>query len=380
MADWRLISFIKQKYNLFKRLNFIDKSIIITIKSVIGGNMKKTAIIITAILSAVSLNLIMPSEILANDVENIIINRPIELSYKSKQDIYNIRKFYVAKSIFARPDYEPSEEVFGGIEDYKPWISMDWGFDSNSPNRVLETNGPSSHSRSLINPSLPAIIDYPFSIPRIPEYINDYTQMPQIMVPISAVYLKPQKEVDITYRNLIPSRGGGAYQITAINARDMGYNYMYLDKSKSTYNIKFMSNDNLSTSVKEITDFIHLGEACGVQGGCNNWSVSREDMQFNPVASVNNQPLSNNNQNTQKTNQYKSTTQVHSLSMSNDNSSSSYTSGNTTVQSINMNSGTNPNNNTSALQSGPCLFLKLWKERPSTVNSEADLNVKFIFK
>lgn len=343
--------------------------------------MKKSAIIFTVILSVISINLIMPSENLANDVENIIINRPIELSYKSKQEIYNIRKFYVAKSIFARPDYEPSEEVFGGIEDYKPWISMDWSFDPNSDNHVLETRGPSSHSRSLINPSLPAIVDYPFSIPRVPEYMDEYTQMPKIMIPVSAVYLKPQKEVDITYRNLIPSRGGGAYQITAINARDMGYKYMYLDKSKSTYNIKFMSNDNLSTSIKELSDFIHLGGACKVEGGCNNWSVSREDLQFNPIAEVNPTPSNGNNQNSQKTNQIKNTTQIHSLSMSSDNSSSLYTSNNTTVQTINMNSGTNSNNTSAASQtpSGPCLFLKFWKERPSTVNSEADLNVKFIF-
>lgn len=345
--------------------------------------MKKTAIILTAILSVISINLFMPSENLANDVENITINKPIELSYKSKQEIYNIRKFYVAKSIFAKPDYEPSEEVFGGIEDNKPWISMDWGFDPGSENHVLETRGPSSHSRCLINPSLPAIVDYPFSIPRVPEYVDEYTQMPKIMVPVSAVYLRPQKEVDITYRNLIPSKGGGAYQITAVNARDMGYKYMYLDKSKSTYNIKFMSNDNLSTSVKEISDIIHLGGACGVQGGCNNWSVSREDLQFNPIpAPVNSSAANNNSQNSQKTTQYQNTTQIHSLSMSNNSSSNSFTSNNTNVRSINMSSGVTSSNNTSAASaspSGPCLFLKLWKERPSTVNSEADLNVKFIF-
>ena len=308
--------------------------------------MKKLLSTFIGIIAVILFTSIIQTETQAADVENITINSPINLSYKSKQEIYNIRKSYVEKSIFAKPDYEPSEEVFGGIVDNKPWISMDWSFayDYNNPeNYVIETNGPSSHSRSLINPSLPVFIDYPFAIPRVPEYVSEYSIMPLLMVPVKAVYYKPQKEVDITYKKLITPKGEGGYQINAINARDMGYNYIFVDKNKSTYNIKYISNDNLSTSIKELTDFIHLGGSCKVSGGCNNWSITREDLQFRPVEEVNNTKSEQNNNQAVKQNNY--TLQSHSLSI-NGSSSSSYTQ-----------------NSAAPTSSGPCIFIKLWKEK-----------------
>ena len=270
---------------------------------------------------AISINILYPLKNKADDIQNITINQPISLNYKSKDEIYKIRKSYVEKSIFADPNYQPSEEVFGGIEDYKPWISMDWCFDynpNNPDNWVIKTAGPSSHSRSLINPSLPVLIEYPFAIPDVDQYKIQCKQIPQIMVPLSAVYSKENKEVDITYRNLIKTDARTAYELTAINARDFGYNYIFIDKGRSTLNIEYVSNDNVSMNVKDISDFIHRGDACRVNGGCNNWSRTREDLQFRysgPTKGVSN----------------------------------------------------------------PQLFVKLWKEMPSSPYSEADLNVKFIF-
>lgn len=52
-----------------------------------------------------------------NNEQNIYVAQPIPLSYKSKQEIYNIRKNAVKKSIFNYDYYEPSNEVFGQIED-----------------------------------------------------------------------------------------------------------------------------------------------------------------------------------------------------------------------------------------------------------------------
>ncbi len=270
---------------------------------------------------AISINLLYPMKNNADDIQNITINQPISLNYKSKEEIYNIRKSYVAKSIFADTNYQPSEEVFGGIEDFKPWISMDWCFNynPNDPNNwVLKTDGPSSHSRSLINPSLPVLLEYPFAIPDVQENRLQCNQISQLMVPLSAVYSKTNKEVDITYRNLVKLDDRTAYQITAVNARDFGYNYMYVDKSKSTLNIQYLTNDNVSTDVKEISDFIHLGGACKVSSGCNNWSRTREDLQFRYLGST---------------------------------------------------KGVNH----------PQLYIKLWKEMPSSPYADADLNVKLIF-
>ena len=58
------------------------------------------------------------------NIINIPFNTPPELSYKSKLEIYDIRKNAVRKSIFNTPDYIPSAEVFSMIEGNKPWISM----------------------------------------------------------------------------------------------------------------------------------------------------------------------------------------------------------------------------------------------------------------
>ncbi len=279
--------------------------------------MKKKIFAVSLVLcSAALLNFIFPMKNNADDEENITINEPIELNYKTKEEIYNIRKSYVEQSIFADSNYQPSEEVFGGIEDSKPWIALNDCVDY-STNYHANIEGPSMHSKSLINPSLPVMIDYPFYISTSPEDKYLCVQIPKIMVPLSAKYSKENKEVEITYRTLLQLRGG-AYQFTAVNAKDFGYNYIYLDKSKSTYKVDFVTNDNLSTSVKDISDFIHLGNACRIEGGCNNWSRNREDFQFKP---------------------------------------SSLAAGVAT----------------------PSLYFKLWKTMPSSPQDEADLNVKINF-
>ena len=54
----------------------------------------------------------------------IPFNSPTHLSYKPKEEIYDLRKHYVNKSIFADANYEPSNEVFGQIESNKPWNSI----------------------------------------------------------------------------------------------------------------------------------------------------------------------------------------------------------------------------------------------------------------
>ena len=58
-----------------------------------------------------------------DDFIDLKINKPTNYNYKTKNEIYDIRKSYVSKSKFAKRNYEPNEAVFGSIVDYKPW----WG-------------------------------------------------------------------------------------------------------------------------------------------------------------------------------------------------------------------------------------------------------------
>ena len=319
------------------------------------------------ILTALAISFAFPMYNNADDTQTIMINQPICLNYKSKQEIYNIRKSYVARSIFADPNYEPSEEVFGGIEDNKPWISMNWcyTYNPNQPdNYVINTSGPSSHSRSLINPSLPALIEYPFGIPGLQEYLSFCSRISAAMVPLSATYSKSKKEVEITYRKL-PNLGddNSSYQITALNARDFGYNYIYIDKTRSTLKVQYLIADNASTGVKEITDFIHLGYSCRLKSGCNNWSRVREDLQFRITGSQLSTAMKQAGNKPAQENKPASTKVVRSVSLGNNKPTSS-------SQASAANSASNL----------PQLYIKLWKNKPSSPTAPADLNVKFVFK
>ena len=70
------------------------------------------------------------------------------------------------------------------------------------------------------------------------------------------------------------------YMFNGVNARDLGYKYAYLDKKKSTYDVDFISSDNLSTGIQEFQNFIHLGSSCGHEGGCNNGSPRQHFLEF----------------------------------------------------------------------------------------------------
>lgn len=96
------------------------------------------------------------------ETQNITIpvNSPIPLSYKTKEEVYQIRKNYVNNSIFQNSNYEPSEEVYGQIEDNKPWVSMkECQYESTG---VSDVEGPSEESRFIINPPLLVGVNYAF--------------------------------------------------------------------------------------------------------------------------------------------------------------------------------------------------------------------------
>ena len=56
------------------------------------------------------------------------------------------------------------------------------------------------------------------------------------------------------------------FELIAYNARDLGYNYLYIDRWQSK-NIKFIFSGSEPIL---ITHYIHRGQSCGYSGGCNN--------------------------------------------------------------------------------------------------------------
>lgn len=214
----------------------------------------------------------------STDAKKITVNQPTALSGKSKAEIYKLRKDYVSQSIFVKSNYEPSEEVFGGIVGGKPWISANVCIDSQTGK--LRTTGPSEESRFINNPTMLVAIEYPY-----PVRYNDAktcTSSNSEMIPTSIKYVPSKKMIIVKYYNLpfTTNNNPSFYMFNGVNARDLGYKYAYLDKKKSTYDVDFISSDNLSTGIQEFQNFIHLGGSCGHEGGCNNGSPRQHFLEF----------------------------------------------------------------------------------------------------
>ena len=227
---------------------------------------------------------IIPNEREASDIlpsrdKKVRLNQPIELSYKSKEDIFALRKKYVAKSIFSIPNYEPSQVVFGQIVSGKPWIGIDICLDPKTKHSVI--TGPSEETRFIANPSMLVAIEYAFAWDNKYgyEFCNSFENQ---LIPIGINYKKSDNEIIVKYSKL-PFNAYAPYTYTfnGINAHDLGYNYAYVDLKKSTLNLKFPNlPNNLSTGVQQFHNYIHLGSSCGHEGGCNNGSPRQPSMEF----------------------------------------------------------------------------------------------------
>lgn len=208
------------------------------------------------------------------------VNRPVQLSYKSKNDVLALRKKYVSNSIFSIPDYEPSVAVFGQIADGKPWYSTEICKDSKTNLPVI--TGLSEESRFINNPSMLVALEYPFlwSSVNNREFCNSSENQ---LIPVKISYSKSNNEIIVKYSKLpFDANPPFFYQFNGINASDLGYKYAYVDLKKSTLKFKFSySSNNLSTDVQEFQNFIHLGGSCNYDGGCNNGSPRQFFTEFN---------------------------------------------------------------------------------------------------
>lgn len=224
------------------------------------------------------------------NMELILPNNPPELSYKTKKEILDLRKQYVQNSFFANPNYQPSEEIFGGIVDGKPWVKFSNCFQDDGTSNV---DGKSYVGLFIANPSFPVLISYFYRY-----YENDNSEWvqwfcknsPKRLLPYVAYYHKDKKEIEVLYPKLIKTYNNKLYEFTGLNAKDFGYRYMYIDKAKSSYNIKFPAKDNVSNQIYEIQDYIHLGNSCKVKGGCNNISPYQPYFEFSVDEDSDNSP------------------------------------------------------------------------------------------
>lgn len=218
------------------------------------------------------------------EVLPITLNPPVEFDYKAKNEIYAMRKHYVAQypelaNALVKSGYAPSEDIFGQITDGKPW----WGLLGLSYYGPGEKGiaGESEESRFLINPYLLVGLNEAHG------YIVNDQKLPPIPIyprPISLVWDKKRSLAKARYdvtscwqkkrKYHISTEYNKGFELVAYNARDFGFKYLYIDPQKSTNIIgcPLMSGPQL------IQQFIHCGGSCGYSGGCNNMSPSQPEL------------------------------------------------------------------------------------------------------
>lgn len=223
------------------------------------------------------------------NIINVKVNKPTPLSYKTKKEIYNLRKKFVRESIFDIPNYEPSNEVYGGIEDKKPWISTK-SCRYKEP-RIGDIEGPSEESRFINNPTILVALEYPFwgyDCDEMKEGKSNDQELPH-----TVSYDKEKNEITVIYNsfrycNLTENRW---HTFNGLNARDLGYRYIYVDKEKSNFSFPFKEDINVTNSVIEFQDLLHVGGACLHENGCNNGSPKQPPLNFrNPCYGKNYTP------------------------------------------------------------------------------------------
>ena len=203
---------------------------------------------------------------------NLVVNPVADYKSMTKQDIYELRKKYVAESLFKKNDYVPSEYVFGQIADKAPWYGLDY---SGCISRVIGTKkvvqGPSEESRFVNNPNmLVGVISGSQNIE--PDSAGCFDEKYWV-IPSSFTYNPKIKTITAKYS----WKYLGPMALVGINAKDLGYDYAFVSAVK---NVNFKSVPNISTAVYQFRDFIHLGGTCRYKNGCNNASPYQSELAY----------------------------------------------------------------------------------------------------
>jgi len=210
----------------------------------------------------------------ANGCPNIRINEPIELDFLSKEEVYSLRKKYVNQyPSLITGRYLPSEQLFGGIVDGKPWWGLEGQFCKGDGRHSID--GFSEETRFWANPFLLLGLDEckAFRMGNSPCF----AVYPK---PVSLLWCASERKAVVTYdiSQFLRQKEeifGQAREITLFlenyNARDFGFNFVYAPPylSKKVFDA---DGGRLLKEPCALTSFIHLGRSCGYPGGCNNAS------------------------------------------------------------------------------------------------------------
>jgi hypothetical protein len=259
----------------------------------------KRRLTIIALAWAVCLALLAAPKAQAEETNALVIgpsspvHTPLEIplrdaeiyNFKSKDYILAQRKKYLELTPqLVQGEYKPSSAVFGAMEDKKPWWGMYgrcvWG----AGERSIE--GPAEESRFISNPLLLVGADPASATAWVKDKIQpsdlEQPDFPLVWKPKKLVYWPDRKMAQVVYevndfhkemikwrKKLLSPVIYTAFSLVAYNARDFGFNWIWLAPDKSI-NIENYAEPKVEPV--QIKQMIHCGGTCGYKGGCNNMS------------------------------------------------------------------------------------------------------------
>lgn len=207
----------------------------------------------------------------------IKINPLVELDFMTRQQIYALRKRYVQQQpqVSMVRSYTPSGAVFGQIEDKKPW----WGIMGLSHIGAGKQSimGLSEESRFIANPFLLVAVGeaYAFTVHgRKPPSSGVYPKPVRLLWQLDDTFARVRYDIKSYWRmakRYYDNKYLYDFELVAYNARDLGFQYMYIVPEKS-------KNVTYRSALVELKQFIHCGGSCGYPGGCNNHSPHQAEL------------------------------------------------------------------------------------------------------
>lgn len=207
------------------------------------------------------------------DALDIAINAPVELDFLTREAVLQMRgtavKQYLA--LFAGA-YAPRSAVFGQIENHAPWWGIEGQFYYGAGIRSID--GPAEESRFILNPYMLVAAEFN------DWWINDLSESRIAGFPLDCrprqLTWKPRAAyAEVSYdAACIRRRQKPEFSLIAYNARDFGFDYIYVSYADS----QNVSKANAPTAAYANPQFIHRGGSCGYPGGCNNMSPVTPDI------------------------------------------------------------------------------------------------------
>lgn len=198
-----------------------------------------------------------------------------KLSGLSADEIKNMRRKAVSNSIFASDKYTPNPDVYL-IEDGLQWMGAYEITCNGADGNKNIGNGASRESVGILNPAMIFYINMNSSHFSTRNYCSEV----DYLIPYKLTYNPKTKTISayINYKDYY-EKNKVFYNnvLNDTNARDLGYNYSYMD---SFENIRFKHETNLSNSVVPTQGCFHRGYSCGLPEGCNNYSPYVSEYEF----------------------------------------------------------------------------------------------------